>query len=114
MASLCELCAVRGTERCPYKDGSQDLENGCYHYIKRVEPCNEKRKPSKCGNCRFLFRKAKAALGDKSYVMCGAIPSLVQKIQPSPHCPYYKQKRKKYQKKQTGRNFNFKQGRDWK
>ena len=102
MENKCSECALRKTARCPYvEDGiPTNLMFGCYRFIKLPvlnQPKNTK--PTSCMHCRYLFRKAKAELADKSFIMCGAIPSLTRKILPIPSCPYFKVLRKNQARK---------------
>ena len=96
--SMCETCAVRGQSRCPYQKEDVPVaieEHGCANYIKRPRPFNINGMKSRCIQCRYLFRKSRAEQGDKSFIMCGAIPSQVQRIQPIVCCPNFKPMRKK-------------------
>ncbi len=106
MNEVCENCAVRNTERCPYsvREVPENLEFGCYRHVKRVEPYNAKQcRPTRCANCRFLFRKSRAELADKSFIMCGCVPSMTQKILPVPNCPNFKPLRRKQAVKRMGK-----------
>lgn len=108
MEKICGTCAVFGTGRCPYSNGKipENLEYGCFRYVKILPLHNENQQPSSCGKCRFLFRKAKADMADRSFVMCGCVASLTQKVKPSPNCPHFKPIRKKQAKKRLSKPFN--------
>lgn len=107
MENVCKSCAMQGTDRCPYFTGErpQSIEFGCFRYVKIVQAYNDKQRPSSCGRCRFLFRKPKEESADKSFVMCGCIPSLTRKVQPEPNCPNFKPIRKKQVQKRAFKKF---------
>lgn len=57
------------------------------------------RRACRCGECRYLFRKARADMNDKSYVNCGAVADKVVQIKPTPDCKNYKPLRKSQYRK---------------
>lgn len=98
---ICNQCAIQDTERCPCLESERLPEYGCYRFEKQHKPFNKKGCPTSCGKCRFLFRKPRSESDDKSYIMCGAVSSLVQKIAPVPNCPHFRPMRKKQAIKRT-------------
>lgn len=108
MSRICDTCAVCRTKRCPYENGEipVDLEYGCYRYVKLVLPYNTKKQPSRCAQCRYFFRKSREESHDKSFIVCGAIPSLTQKIEPVPYCPNFKPLRRKQAAKRNKQYYN--------
>lgn len=103
---LCKTCASNGQPRCPYQNSeipSEIQTNGCAKYIKQPKQFNVAGMRTKCIQCRYLFRKPREEQGDKSFIVCGAIPSQVKKIQPIVCCPNYKPLRKKQAQKRMMR-----------
>lgn len=104
MSHICDTCALINTERCPYSNGvPDDLLYGCYRFVVIPKLNNVQGKTTHCLECRYLFRKSKDAINDKSYIMCGATPSLTQKIKPIPNCPHFKRLRKKQVLRRSGK-----------
>ena len=95
MSAICDQCAVKGKERCPCLELKVLPEFGCYRFEKLCRLFNKKGEPTSCGKCRFLFRKPKSESADKSYVMCGAVSSMVQRKKPVPNCPNFRPLRRK-------------------
>ncbi len=102
---ICHSCAFITTDHCPCVDeATSELPIlGCYKYEKQARLHNSNRGPSSCGRCRFLFRKPKSEAGDRSFIMCGAVSSMVQRIAPVQNCPHYKPIRKKQLQKRIGK-----------
>lgn len=100
MEKICDSCVLRHlSEACPYKGViSDDLLYGCYRFVKVSEPFNKQGKPTRCNECRFFFRKARADAEDKSFIMCGCVPSFTQKIKPVNNCRNFKPIRKSKKK----------------
>ena len=97
MEAICATCAVCNTARCPYQGKMIPTEVvfGCYRYVKISTPPNQKGESTKCTQCRYFFRKARELSADKSFIMCGAIPSWTRRVTPVPHCPNFKPLRRK-------------------
>ena len=103
---ICDICAVRATKLCPYTIINNEIvqsctipevvtQYGCYRYTKLLPIFNKKGNPTYCRECRFLFKKSAEEVDNKSYIMCGCVSSLVQKIEPVSNCPNFKPLRKK-------------------
>lgn len=95
---LCKTCSGNGQERCPFNKNEIPVviqKYGCAKYIKQPKPYNIAGEKSKCVQCRYLFRKPRGEMRDKSFIVCGAIPSISKRTQPVMNCPYFKPLRKK-------------------
>lgn len=101
--SVCQDCAIKGTSVCPYSSPNDLPVYGCYRFEKRCKTFNKLGEPTSCGKCRFLFRKPRSEVSNRSYIMCGVISSLVKKISPIPNCPNFRPMREKQIKKRTMR-----------
>lgn len=100
-SEICSQCAIQGTKRCPCLEYDSLPEFGCFRYEKQCKKFNQKGVPTSCGKCRFLFRKPRSESGDRSFIMCGAVSSMVQRIAPIPNCPNFRPMRKKQVQKRT-------------
>lgn len=99
---MCKTCTCNGQPRCPYQNKEVPVEiqkNGCSKYIKKSKPFNSTGMKTKCIQCRYLFRKKREEYRDKSFIVCGCLPSQTQRIAPVTCCPNYKPLRKKQMQK---------------
>ena len=104
--SFCETCAGKCQPRCPFQKATiptEIQEYGCALYVHQPKPYNVAGIKTKCRECRYLFRKKKSEMGDRSFIVCGAIPSQAKRTQPVPCCPNYKPLRRKQMQKRLAR-----------
>ena len=104
--NLCQSCAGHCKPRCPFQKVAipEEIQQyGCALYIHQPKPFNAVGAKTKCSLCRYLFRKKKSEMADRSFIVCGAIPSQVQRITPIPCCPNFKPLRRKQMQKRLAR-----------